>query len=230
MTTELLYSAAINNFNESFSVIQNFGLGMVVSCILGYFISIIYKYKNSYSKSFVITLALLPMIVQTVITLVNGNLGTGVAVMGAFSLIRFRSAPGGAKEITAIFMAMAVGLAVGTGYYLLAFVFVMLIGTANIIYEKLDIGKSKENEKLLKITIPEDLDYETLFDDILSEYLNSWELIQVKTTDMGSLFKLSYQVCFKDNMNSKAFIDELRCRNGNLEIALSRSLIKDNEL
>ena len=230
MTTELLYSAAINNFNESFSVIQNFGLGMVVSCILGYFISIIYKYKNSYSKSFVITLALLPMIVQTVITLVNGNLGTGVAVMGAFSLIRFRSAPGGAKEITAIFMAMAVGLAVGTGHYLLAFVFVLLIGTANIVYEKLDIGKSKENEKLLKITIPEDLDYETLFDDILSEYLNSWELIQVKTTDMGSLFKLSYQVCFKDNMSSKAFIDELRCRNGNLEIALSRSLIKDNEL
>ncbi|MDK2803372.1 MAG: hypothetical protein PWR23_376 [Peptostreptococcaceae bacterium] len=230
MTTELLYSAAINNFNESFSVIQNFGLGMVVSCILGYFISIIYKYKNSYSKSFVITLALLPMIVQTVITLVNGNLGTGVAVMGAFSLIRFRSAPGGAKEITAIFMAMAVGLAVGTGYYLLAFVFVLLIGTANIVYEKLDIGKSKENEKLLKITIPEDLDYETLFDDILSEYLNSWELIQVKTTDMGSLFKLSYQVCFKENMSSKAFIDELRCRNGNLEIALSRSLIKDNEL
>lgn len=230
MTTELLYSVAINNFNESFSVIQNFGLGMVVSCILGYFISIIYKYKNSYSKSFVITLALLPMIVQTVITLVNGNLGTGVAVMGAFSLIRFRSAPGGAKEITAIFMAMAVGLAVGTGYYLLAFVFVLLIGTANIVYEKLDIGKSKENEKLLKITIPEDLDYETLFDDILSEYLNSWELIQVKTTDMGSLFKLSYQVCFKDNMSSKAFIDELRCRNGNLEIALSRSLIKDNEL
>jgi hypothetical protein len=230
MTTELLYSVAIDNFNESFSVIQNFGLGMVVSCILGYFISIIYKYKNSYSKSFVITLALLPMIVQTVITLVNGNLGTGVAVMGAFSLIRFRSAPGGAKEITAIFMAMAVGLAVGTGYYLLAFVFVLLIGTANIVYEKLDIGKSKENEKLLKITIPEDLDYETLFDDILSEYLNSWELIQVKTTDMGSLFKLSYQVCFKDNMSSKAFIDELRCRNGNLEIALSRSLIKDNEL
>ena len=230
MTTELLYSAAINNFNESFSVIQNFGLGMVVSCILGYFISIIYKYKNSYSKSFVITLALLPMIVQTVITLVNGNLGTGVAVMGAFSLIRFRSAPGGAKEITAIFMAMAVGLAVGTGYYLLAFVFVLLIGTANIIYEKLDIGKSKENEKLLKITIPEDLDYETLFDDILCEYLNSWELIQVKTTDMGSLFKLSYQVCFNGNVSSKAFIDELRCRNGNLEIALSRSLIKDNEL
>ena len=230
MTTELLYSAAINNFNESFSVIQNFGLGMVVSCILGYFISIIYKYKNSYSKSFVITLALLPMIVQTVITLVNGNLGTGVAVMGAFSLIRFRSAPGGAKEITAIFMAMAVGLAVGTGYYLLAFVFVLLIGTANIVYEKLDIGKSKENEKLLKITIPEDLDYETLFDDILNEYLNSWELIQVKTTDMGSLFKLSYQVCFNGNVSSKAFIDELRCRNGNLEIALSRSLIKDNEL
>ncbi|WP_347351194.1 DUF4956 domain-containing protein [Acetoanaerobium noterae] len=230
MTTELLYSAAINNFNESFSVIQNFGLGMVVSCSLGYFISIIYKYKNSYSKSFVITLALLPMIVQTVITLVNGNLGTGVAVMGAFSLIRFRSAPGGAKEITAIFMAMAVGLAVGTGYYLLAFVFVLLIGTANIVYEKLDIGKSKENEKLLKITIPEDLDYETLFDDILNEYLNSWELIQVKTTDMGSLFKLSYQVCFKENVSSKAFIDELRCRNGNLEIALSRSLIKDNEL
>ena len=230
MTTELLYSAAINNFNESFSVIQNFGLGMVVSCILGYFISIIYKYKNSYSKSFVITLALLPMIVQTVITLVNGNLVTGVAVMGAFSLIRFRSAPGGAKEITAIFMAMAVGLAVGTGYYLLAFVFVLLIGTANIVYEKLDIGKSKENEKLLKITIPEDLDYETLFDDILCEYLNSWELIQVKTTDMGSLFKLSYQVCFKENMNSNAFIDELRCRNGKLEIALSRSLIKDNEL
>ncbi len=226
MSIELLYSTLIENFN----VIRGFVLGMAVSCVLGYFISLIYKYKNSYNKSFVITLALLPMIVQTVITLVNGNLGTGVAVMGAFSLIRFRSAPGGAKEIAAIFMAMAVGLAVGTGYYLLAFVFVVLIGAVNIVYEKFDIGKSKENERLLKITIPEDLDYETLFDDILSKYLSSWELIQIKTTDMGSLFKLSYQVCFKENVQSKAFIDELRCRNANLEIALSRSLIKDKEL
>lgn len=192
------------------------------SLALGIAIATIYMFRNTYSKGFVITLALLPAMVQMVIMMVNGNLGTGVAVMGAFSLIRFRSVPGTAREISSIFLAMGVGLATGMGYLAMAAVFTGVIGLAMILLTVSPFGDQKQTEKTLTITIPEGLDYGGVFDDLFQRYLKKWELLQVKTTNMGSLFKLQYHVVLKDRDREKELIDELRCRNGNLEIACGR--------
>jgi hypothetical protein len=193
---------------------------MLVSLILGALIGTFYTFKNTYTKSFVVTLALLPAIVQTVIMLVNGNVGTGVAVMGAFSLVRFRSAPGTAKEISSIFMAMAVGLATGTGYLAFAALFTVIICGFNALYAFSKFGEPRRqlSERELRITIPESLDYTGVFDDLFKKYTDTCELIKVKTSNLGSLYKLDYHITLKDAALEKAFIDELRCRNGNLEI------------
>ena len=188
------------------------------SLILGIAATGIYCYKNMYTKSFVVTLALLPAMVQIVIMLVNGNLGAGVAVMGAFSLVRFRSVPGSAMDICAIFLSMAVGLATGTNHLALALMLAVCVSLLNIIYTLLPIGKKKSGHKDLSITIPESLDYTEVFDDIFEKYLSECELVSVKTTNMGSLFKLKYRIELKGDANEKKLIDELRCRNGNLEI------------
>ena len=162
--------------------------------------------------------------------LVNGNLGTGVAVMGAFSLVRFRSVPGTAKEISSIFLAMAVGLAAGMGYIGIAVLFVVVIGAANTIFTVSSFGEKRTEERSLRITIPESLDYTEVFDEIFEQYLKRWELIQVKTTNMGSLFRLEYRVVLKDRKDEKKMIDGLRCRNGNLEILSSRAAAIREEL
>lgn len=175
-------------------------------------------YKNKYSKSFVITLVLLPAIVQVVIMLVNGNIGTGVAVMGAFSLVRFRSIPGSAKEIGIIFLAMAVGLAVGMGFVVIAVVFTLIITLVSVIFTVSKFGESRKATKVLKITIPENLNYNGLFDDIFDEYTTSNKLICVKTTNMGSLYQLMYNIEERDESREKDMIDAIRCRNGNLDI------------
>ena len=176
------------------------------------------RFNNS-SKGFVITMALLPVVVQMVIMLVNGNLGTGVAVMGAFSLIRFRSVPGSAKEISSLFMSMAIGLATGTGYITIAILFVIIAGGASILYNITNFGAPRHKEKELKITIPEGVDYMEVFNDLFKNYTKKADLIRVRTSNMGSLYKLQYQIILKDPASEKTFIDELRCRNGNLEIA-----------
>lgn len=194
----------------------------VASLILGIVIAFAFNFKQKKTKSFMMTLALLPVIVQVVIMLVNGNIGTGVAVMGAFSLVRFRSVPGSAMDICAIFLSMAVGLATGTTHLGLAVALALSVSIMNIIYTLLPIGKKPKTEKELNITIPESLDYTEVFDDIFEKYLTSAELVQVKTTNMGSLFKLKYHITFKSGANEKQLIDELRCRNGNLEIMCSR--------
>lgn len=173
---------------------------------------------------------MLPAIVQMVIMLVNGNLGTGVAVMGAFSLIRFRSAPGSAKDICSIFLAMAVGIATGTGYILIAFIFTLILCGINLIYINLPFIKGINGEKELKITIPESLDYSGVFDDLFAEYTKKSELVLVKTSNMGSLYKLSYIIVMKDSANEKEFIDKLRCRNGNLEISCGRPVSEVEQL
>lgn len=201
-----------------------FLLSMLFSLVLGTLIGVVYTYKNSYTKSFVVTLALLPAIVQTVIMLVNGNLGTGVAVMGAFSLVRFRSAPGSAKEIVSIFMAMAVGLATGTGYLGFAVLFTLIMCAASLLFTVLRFGEPKRvlSERELRITIPESLDYTGAFDDLFVKYTDKWELVKVKTSNLGSLYKLEYIINLKDVAREKEFIDELRCRNGNLEITCGK--------
>ncbi|SCP97167.1 DUF4956 domain-containing protein [Anaerobium acetethylicum] len=210
--------------------IGTFLVCMVCSLVLGSVIAWIHSRYNSSSKGLVMTIALLPAIVQVVIMLVNGNLGTGVAVMGAFSLIRFRSVPGSAKEISSIFMAMAVGLATGTGYLITAVIFVVIIGGASILFNVTKFGESDCEEKELKVTIPESLDYSGIFDDLFEEYTKKHELVKVKTANMGSLYKLEYRIRLKNAAAEKAFIDGLRCRNGNLEISCGRVAYGSEEL
>lgn len=214
---------------DTFSI-GTFFICTAVSLILGGIIAWLHGRFNNSSKGFVMTMALLPVVVQMVILLVNGNLGTGVAVMGAFSLIRFRSVPGSAKEISSLFMAMAVGLATGTGYITVAVLFVLIVGGASILYNTTSFGEPRTIEKELKITIPEGVDYMVVFNDLFRDYTKKAELVRAKTTNMGSLYKLHYQIILKDPEKEKAFIDELRCRNGNLEITCGRITNTSDEL
>ena len=208
-----------------------FLLATLCSIVIGVFIAFMYTIKNSYSKSYIITLALLPAIVQVVIMLVNGNIGAGVAVAGAFSLVRFRSAPGSGKEITSIFLAMAVGLATGMGYIGIAALFAVMITMANLILSNVSFGNGANEEKTLKITVPEGLDFEGIFDDIFERYTTKADLVEVKTSGMGSLYKLSYSVVLRSKASTKGMIDEMRQRNGNLEISCSRPVaVKSEEL
>ena len=209
---------------------ENFLICTLASLVLGGVLALVHGRFNNSSKGFVMTMALLPAVVQIVILLVNGNLGTGVAVMGAFSLIRFRSVPGSAKEISSLFMAMAVGLATGTGYVGVAVLFVLIVGGASVIFNVTSFGETRTREKELKITIPEGMDYMEIFNDIFDEYTKKTELIRVKTSNMGSLYKLHYQILIKDPAKEKAMIDELRCRNGNLEISCGRVTTMAEEL
>lgn len=192
--------------------------------LIGIILAGSYMWGTRYTKSFVVTLAMLPAMVCIVIMMVNGNIGAGVAVAGAFSLVRFRSVPGSAKEIGAIFLAMATGLVAGMGYIGYALLVAVLLGGITLLYNRLDLGagKSMALYKTLHITIPEDLDYTEVFDGILEKYTEKYELIQVKTTNMGSLFRLTYHLKLKNTGEEKNMIDELRCRNGNLEITVSR--------
>lgn len=203
---------------------------MLASVLLGAAMAWIHSFYNDSSKGFVMTIALLPAIVQMVIMLVNGNLGTGIAVMGAFSLVRFRSIPGNAREINSIFMAMAAGLATGTGYLAAAVVFVLILGGVSILYQVTPFGEAKQKEKELRITIPEGLDYAGVFDDLFLKYTRKNQLIQVKTSNMGSLYKLNYRIILKKPEDEKALIDDLRCRNGNLEIACGKITYGSEEL
>ncbi|HIW75342.1 MULTISPECIES: DUF4956 domain-containing protein [Gordonibacter] len=201
----------------------DFLLCCVASIVLGAAVAAIYMFRHTYSKNFVVTLALLPLIVQMVITLVNGNLGAGIAVMGVFNLVRFRSIPGSAKDIGNVFLAMAIGLATGMGFIALAVLFTVIVGIVNVIYVLTPFGKQKEPEKTLKITIPEDLEYDGMFDQVLARYTDNYELTEVQTTNMGSLFLLEYAVRLKAPGMEKKLIDEVRCLNGNLKVVLGRA-------
>lgn len=201
-----------------------------VALVLGLVVAKVYQYKTVYSKSFVMSLALLPALIAVVIFLVNGSLGAGVAVMGAFSLIRFRSAPGGAKELVSIFLAMTIGIAIGMGYLVFAGAFTLIMSVAIILLETINFGQMKHSIRQLTIVIPESLDYESIFDDIFDKATNHLELASVKTSDMGSLFKLKYIIQLNGKMTEKESMDALRTRNGNLEIAISRYITKENEL
>lgn len=190
---------------------------------LGTLMALVYCFRTSHSTSFVVTLALLPATVAVVIMMVNGNLGAGVAVAGAFSLVRFRSAPGTAKEISAIFMAMAVGLACGMGYPFFGMLFAVIMCLASVIFALIGFGNRRNAvmHRILRITVPEDLDYPNVFDDLLKKYTSACKLTDVKTTNMGSLNRLTYELTLREAGTEKQFIDELRCRNGNLEISMS---------
>ena len=205
-------------------------LAIGVSLLLGLIVAKVYQFKTVYSKAFVMSLALLPTLIAIVIFLVNGSLGAGVAVMGAFSLIRFRSAPGGAKELVSIFLVMTIGIAIGMGYLVFATVFTLIMSLAMLLLEVVNFGQMKHSMRQLTVVIPESLDYESIFDDIFNKAANHVELANVKTSDMGSLFKIKYIIQLNGRMTEKELIDALRTRNGNLEIAISRYITKENEL
>lgn len=212
--------------------VTDFLLCLGCSLALGLVMAFSYMYRTRYTKSFVITLALLPAVVCVVIMMVNGNVGTGVAVAGAFSLVRFRSVPGTAKEIGTLFLAMGTGLIVGMGYLGFAALFTSIMCTVFVLYNRLDFGSRKNAAayKTLTLTIPEDLDYSGVFDDIFETYTTSYALVGVKTTNMGSLFRLTYHLSLRDVTKEKEMIDQLRCRNGNLEIAVSQQETTTAEL
>ena len=198
-----------------------FLLSAAVALILGGVIAFVSRKTNNGSDSLFGALIFLPFLVQMVIMLVNGSVGTGVAVMGAFSLIRFRSAPGSAQDIAIIFLAMTVGLACGMGCIGLAILATLVVCGISLIRCAMPGGKS-DTDRDLKITIPEDMDYSDLFDDLFAQYTVQHSLSSVKTANMGSLFNLRYRIRLKDVKQEKTFLDELRCRNGNLEISCAR--------
>lgn len=201
-----------------------------VSIVLGLLIAVFHMFRNEYTKSFVVTLVVLPMIVQTIIMLVNGSIGTGIAVMGAFSLVRFRSAQGNAREISSIFLATAAGLATAMGYIWVGVTVVIVAGLIIVILTLLPIGDKVGSNRELKIVIPENLDFEGIFDDIFEKYTQKCELIRCKTTNMGSLYELTYLVTLKKNVGDKVFMDEIRCRNGNLTVICGRAKVGKDDL
>ncbi len=190
--------------------------------VLGVLTALVFSLRERHSGAFAQTLALLPPVVALVIMMVNGNIGAGLAVAGTFALVRFRSAPGTAVEITGIFFSVALGLACGMGYVAFAALFFLFIAASYLVMKRLGFGEPGASFRTLKITIPENLNYEELFDDLFGQYTRGHELQRVRTTNMGTLYELCYAVELKDPAHTQAFIDALRCRNGNLNITLSR--------
>lgn len=225
-----MFTSVIDTVTGSLTI-EAAAICTAVSLILGIVVALFYMAQGrDYSKNYIITLALLPALVQVVIMLVNGNLGTGVAIMGAFSLVRFRSMPGSAKEICGIFFSMVVGLATGMGYLTYAALITVIVGIVFVVLSKTAFGEPKTMDKALKITIPESLDYTDVFDDIFANYTEKHSLNKVKTTNMGSMYELQYSIALKDDSQEKKFIDELRTRNGNLTIICGRPIIGKEEL
>ncbi len=220
----------LNSIIGSQITIGAFLICTAVSMVLGIGLSLVSMYREKSSQSLALTLAILPTAVQVVIMLVNGNIGAGVAVAGAFGLVRFRSQPGTAREIAVIFLAMAVGLATGMGYVVLAVLTFVLAGGMLMLLTLLRFGQKSEAERILRISVPENLDYEGLFDDILDNYTSDFELVRVKTSNMGTMFDLEYRIIMADGRVPKAFLDDLRTRNGNLTISCSRNVMKEVSL
>lgn len=206
---------------------QAFLLCTAVSLVLGLLIGALCGFKEKASQSFAMTLAILPAVVQMIIMLVNGNIGAGVAVAGTFSLVRFRSASGTAREISLIFMAMAIGLANGMGYIGLSILMFAILSLFMLLLYALHFGAGNDAVRELKITIGENLDYDGLFDDIFEKYTTSAELSRVKTANMGTLYELTYEIVLKNARELKAMIDECRCRNGNLVITCAKPVTRE---
>lgn len=209
-----------------------FFLMAATALISGFFYSWIMSFRIRSTKRFFIVSALIPFVVSAVITFVNGNIGAGVAIGGAFGLIRFRSAQGSADEIAAILIAMGSGIAFGMGYIVYGVIILLVMAVFFLILSTVNVFEHKgiTNDRLLRITIPETLEYSGAFDDAFDFYLKKAESVGVKTTGMGSMFRLSYKIQMKDPKEEKAFIDELRTRNGNLEISILPYTEQTNQL
>ena len=210
--------------------VGSFLLAIITSMVLGVVLSLVVMYKNKYTKSFISALVLIPAIETVVIMLVNDNLGIGLTVAGSFALIRFRSVKGNARELAAVFMAMTIGIICGTGYLMVAVLFTLVLCVAMFLLTVLNFGEQPKSERVLRITIPESLNYDEVLDEVLEKYTDNYELEQVKTLSLGSLFRLDYNVTLKKGTSIKQMIDELRTRNGNLEIVCSKASVNREEL
>jgi len=215
-----LFSSIFDTTASTISI-STFLWCIIASIIAGILIAVSYSFKSKYSKGFLITLAMLPMLVSVVIMMVNGNIGAGVAVAGAFSLVRFRSNPGTAKEIGSIFGAMAIGLITGMGYIGYALLFTLIFCLVLLCFETIGSEMSHVNQKILTIAIPESINYTEVFDEVFDSFTSEHKLMTVKTSNMGSIYKLTYEITENDITKEKDMIDALRCRNGNLEISIS---------
>jgi len=220
MFTSIFETNTIDIINTLICMLVSLGLGLVVA--------LTHTITKKYSKNFIIVLVLLPLLVQVVIMMVNGNLGTSVAILGAFSLIRFRSMPGTSRELLSIFLDMAIGLSLGMGYITFAIIFTLLTVLTILILEKLKLGEKPQKQNL-KILIPEDLDYTEVFEDVFNEYTKEHNITKVKTTNLGSMYEISYEIELKEN-KEKELIDALRVKNGNLNITLNHALKEIGEL
>lgn len=226
--SETIFKGLFDAENAGVIAVSDFLICIPSSLVIGLIIAVMYTYKNEYSRSFIVTLTMIPAIVCAVIMMVNGNVGAGVATAGAFGLVRFRSLPGTAKEIGILFLAMGAGLITGMGYIAYGFLFAVVLSAVYMFYSQIGFGTKKQTakqfalKKTMRVTIPEDLDYTEIFDDLFEKYTKDNELVSVKTTNMGSLFRLTYDMTLKDSSVEKALIDDIRCRNGNLEITVSR--------
>ena len=206
-------------------------LACTLACLVyGGILALVYGWRTRHSASFMMALCVLPAIVCIVIALVNGNVGAGVAVAGTFSLVRFRSAPGTGRDIAFVFLAMAVGLVAGMGFVALAGIVTLLLGGAFFALQLIAERRGDARERMLRITVPEDLDYMGAFEDILAKAASKHELEEVKTTNMGSLCKLTYRVSLNPDVDEKQLIDAIRVRNGNLEVSLSQREVAGYEL
>lgn len=208
--------------------LTNFLACLGTAFVLGLVVALVHQRTAKASANFITTLAILPMLVAMAIMLVNGNLGAGVATVGVFSLVRFRSIAGNSRSILAVFFAMAIGLAAGTGYLGFAALFTVIVSLIIVVLNLINFGETRRDQKLT-ILVPEDIDYTTAFDKIFDKYLDKYTLEKSKTTNMGSLFELTYFVDLKKGINEKEFIDKIRVKNGNLKVALSHQL-NDDEL
>lgn len=219
-----LFRGLFDSSTQNVISVSDFLLCIGVSILIGIFLAAIYQIRCESSQSFVMTLGILPAVVCVVIMMVNGNVGAGVAVAGTFSLVRFRSAQGTAREICAIFIAMSAGLITGMGYLAYGVLFTVIVSLLMLCYQILNIGQNKNAGiiKTLQITIPENLDYADVFEDIMTKYTRKAELVSVKTANMGSIFKLQYDVELITPSLEKEFLDKIRVRNGNLDVSISR--------
>lgn len=203
-------------------------ISAVFALVCGTVVAMASSYKSRTSKSFFATLIILPFAVHTVILMVNGNIGAGIAVAGAFSLIRFRSVPAKAREIISLFVAMAAGLACASGYIGISLIFTAIACVAMILLASINMRSDREQE--LRITIPENINFTGVFDDLFEKYTTRATLVSVKSANMGSLYKLTYRIEMKNENEMRNFIDDIRVRNGNLEIALFRIDVNSEEL
>ena len=196
-------------------------ISATVALALGVALAITHSKTSQTTKGMMITLAILPVLVMAVMIMINGNLGTSIAILGAFSLIRFRSIAGRAKDLLAIFAAMMIGLACGMGHVFFATVVMAIYIVATVLFAYTNILEPDRHERVLKVVIPEDLDYEDVFEDIFKKYTSRHHLVRMKTMNMGSLYKLTYEVKLRHGVKEKAFLDEIRVKNMNLKVLLS---------